>query len=188
MGTNNDILLYIIPAFSAVDRLPNQAMLQLIPGIGKDSAWIPIARCYNSLMAMNMRTDKPESLCLAAVIHTMDFLYFAHLTHLPYDTVVRPPNGLRDELERLVALISRPRFKSTVSMLVPMHQLQGRRVAFRSIYQQYKENVEVADGSLGLYESTNTETTQAETESILAFSESHQKVSSWLRESVRLFG
>lgn len=185
MGANTDILLCIIPAFSATDRLPNQAMLQLIPTIGKDNAWIPLTSCYNSLMATNMRTEKPESLCLAAVIHAMDFLYFAHL---PYDTVVRPPEELGEELRKLTTRISSPIFKHTVSMLAPMHNLQGRREAFYSIYQQYKDHGRVADGCLKLYEGANTEIVPIpeETGSILAFSESHQKVYTWLKGLVSL--
>ena len=184
MGTKTDILLCIIPAFSAVDCLPNQAMLQLIPGIGKDNTWISTTRCYNSLMAMDMRTERPDSLCLAAAIHAMDFLYFAHE---PYDAVIGPPQELREELGRLVRLISRPRYEDTLRMLVSMHNLQGRRAAFYSIYQQYKEDAGIADGCLRLYESANTEMIGEEAWRTFGFSESHQKVYNWLRGRVSLF-
>lgn len=178
LGTTMDIQLCIIPALSFVDRLPNQAMLQLMPPIGKDTAWVTIARCYNSLMKMNMRAKKAETFCLTAIVYAMDFLYIAHL---PYDTVLKPPRELKEELEKLVATLSSSRYQQVVGMLVPFHNLQGRRAAFDSIYRQYKENEDVADGCLGLYQTPNVEMGEEYPKSVFGFSESHQKTYNWLR-------
>lgn len=178
MGSKIDILLCLIPALSFKDLLPNHAILQLIPPFSKNQGWAATARCYTNLMATSLRNDKPEILCFIVAIHTMDFL---HLAYQPYDKFNEPPKELDDELKSIVRKLGTSKFAQVVRTLVPMHNLQGRRATFDSIFGRYMNGAHASDGSREMYRIPNTDIDEGYPKKSLGFSEPHEKVYLWLK-------
>jgi hypothetical protein len=136
LGSRNDILFCIIPAFSFHDLLPNRAMLQFLPLVPKDDAWTTVTRQYHALLDTNMRTNKPEVLCYCIIIQIMEFLYIAGQ---PYDKAFRPEGKLNEELRKLVFTLSSPKSRHVLEMFEHMHDHQGREDAFYEIFQKLFE-------------------------------------------------
>lgn len=134
MGSEDDILLCIIPAFSSKDLLPNRVMVQLLPPLKGDTGWAATARCYRDLLDTKLRKQKPEKLSYCVVAYVMDFVYFAHQ---PYDEVFKPEEELNRVLKDIVINLNSPSFSQVVRMLAPVHSHQGRRETFGRIFKQY---------------------------------------------------
>ncbi|KAF3054087.1 hypothetical protein E8E11_011412 [Didymella keratinophila] len=96
IGTQDEILLCMIPAFSSKDLLPNHVILKLIPQVRLGQGWAETARCYNRLLEQSMRvtyheTIAEEKFCYNVLVATVDFLIFASE---PYDGHISPPQEL----------------------------------------------------------------------------------------------
>ena len=150
LGSRQDILICLVPAFSCWDLLPSQAILRLMPPVAKDHRWTETSRQYSQLLETSLRKEegKVEILCYAAIIYTMDFLYIAYQ---PYDEIVRPEYFLDSEIAKLVRKLNSNEFAHIVKTLEPVHNRQHRGTAFRSLFSQYA----AAPKSSDLYESSN---------------------------------
>ncbi|KAK5656787.1 hypothetical protein OQA88_4335 [Cercophora sp. LCS_1] len=98
LGTRNDILFCVVPAFSSRDLLPNDAILSLMPNDPpriQQHGWARTASFYRSLLESNIGTTVEEYFALAVVVDTMDFIYLAFE---PYGDNIPPDSELKDEL------------------------------------------------------------------------------------------
>lgn len=169
MGSEDDILLCVIPAFSSKDLLPNRAMLQLLPPLKGDKGWAATARCYHDLLGTKLMKQKPEMLLHCVVAYVMDFVYFANQ---PYDEIFRPEDKLDRVLKNIITDIGSPSFSQVVQMLAPMHGHRGRRRVFDRIFKQYTPP-EAA--SFAMYEEENMSLSSRYPKTALGFSRYHEK-------------
>jgi ankyrin repeat protein len=128
LGSQTEVLLCMIPAFSFKDLLPNHVILKLIPQIRRGQGWAETARCYNRLLEQGLRVSPhgamaEEKLCYNVVVATIDFLSFASE---PYDEHIKAPDELRDELEDIVARLVSTRFAPVIKKLAQAYILQRR--------------------------------------------------------------
>lgn len=139
LGTQNDVLLCMIPAFSYKDLLPNHAMLKILPQIRRGQGWAETARCYNRLLEQGLRvkqhgTMAEEKFCYNVVVETIDFISFASE---PYDEHVRAPGDLSVELEDIVARLVSIRFAPVVKKLAQAYILQRRNKDIAAILKLF---------------------------------------------------
>lgn len=128
LGTQNEVLLCMVPALSSRDLLPNHVILKLIPQIRHGQGWAETARCYNRLLEQSMRVApranmSVEKFCYNVVVATIDFLCFASE---PYDEHISAPDELSTELEDIVARLVSARFATVVTKLAQAYILQRR--------------------------------------------------------------
>ena len=181
MGSSTDLLLYIVPAFSFHDLLPNQAILQLMPPLDHNQTPEVTAHYYIDLLAMSLRVDKPEPFCYAVVCYTMDFLYAAYQ---PFDERSRYSYDFKKATTDIVRELG-TKFRAVVEALVPVHNLQGRRNGFHFIFTKHVEKPAKKDGTLNgfldLYQNTSADMSEDYPSVALGFSVSHQKMYGWLK-------
>ncbi|KAH4338099.1 hypothetical protein HBH98_214870 [Parastagonospora nodorum] len=139
LGSQNDILLCMIPAFSCKDLLPNHVMLKIVPQIRRGQGWAETARCYNRLLEQGLRvkphgTMMEEKFCYNIIVATIDFICFASE---PYDEHVCAPNELSAELEDIVARLTSIRFAPVVKRLAQAYILQRRNEDIAAIFKLY---------------------------------------------------
>ncbi|XPS75928.1 hypothetical protein M3J09_007992 [Ascochyta lentis] len=137
IGTQDEILLCMIPAFSFKDLLPNHVILKLIPQVRLGQGWAETARCYNRLLEQSMRVTSheimaEEKFCYNVLVATIDFLIFASE---PYDGYIDPPQELNIELEGIVCRLISTRFAPVVKKLAQAYCLQRR---YRDIARIFK--------------------------------------------------
>lgn len=174
LGSRQEILLCLVPAFSCQDLLPSHAMLRLMPSpVPKDDGWTDdgwaeTAQQYSELLETGLRKEenKAEILCCAAVIYTLDFLYIAYQ---PYDKFVRPQSFLNWRFGELVLKLSSNDFAHVVRDLEPVHNRQSRRAAFRSLFTQY-----ATQESSDLYKSGNSDIHEHYPDRVFGFSKPHE--------------
>lgn len=128
LGTEKEVLLCMIPAFSVKDLLPNHVILKLVPQIRRGQGWAETARCYNRLLEQSMRVQPAgripeEKLCYNVVVATIDFLEFAFE---PYNEYFQPPFELGEELGEIVAKIASNRFAPIIKKLIQAYTMQRR--------------------------------------------------------------
>lgn len=141
LGTRDEILLCMIPAFSSKDLLPNHALLQLIPRIGPGQGWTETAQCYNNLLDQNMRASEQytERFCYNALVATIDFLLFASE---PYDDFISAPSELKNELEGIVSRLVSTHFVPGIEKLALAYYLQRRHEDIARIFQLFGEKAD----------------------------------------------
>lgn len=150
LGTQNEILLCMIPAFSSKDLLPNHAILELIPQVRLGQGWAETARCYNRLLEQSMRVTSLQSMaeekfCYNVIVATVDFLIFASE---PYGDQIDPPQELKIELEGIVCRLISSRFTPIVKLAQAYH-LQHRHRIIARIFVSFggKESIDRVSGS-----------------------------------------
>ncbi|KAJ8108493.1 hypothetical protein OPT61_g8136 [Boeremia exigua] len=139
IGTQDEILLCMIPAFSFKDLLPNRVMLKLIPQVRLGQGWAETARCYNRLLEQSMRVTSHETMaeekfCFNVLVATIDFLIFASE---PYDDYIDPPEELKVELEGIVCRLVSSRFAPVIKKLALAYQLQRRHRDIERIFKLF---------------------------------------------------
>lgn len=139
LGTQSEIMLCMIPAFSSRDLLPNHVILKLVPQIRHGQGWAETARCYNRLLEQSMRVEPrgnmaEEKFCYNVVVATIDFLCFACE---PYDQHVVAPEELSTELEDIVARLSSIKFAPIVQKLAQAYFLQQRHAVIADIFELF---------------------------------------------------
>lgn len=132
LGSFQDIMLSMIPAFSSKDLLPNQVILKLIPPMRQGQSWVTTARCYSNLLDTALQNQPAELLSYCVIISVMDFLYLACE---PYNGVTQTPDELKLEFGDLIAKLTSPKFNPLMQKLVPMYVLQHRRERFEQIFR-----------------------------------------------------
>ena len=139
LGTQSEILLCMIPAFSFRDLLPNHVILKLIPQIRHGQGWAETARCYSRLLEQSMRVVPQgnmaeEKFCYNVVVATIDFLCFACE---PYDKHVVAPEELSTELEDIVARLASTKFAPIVKKLAQAYFLQLRHEVIADVFELF---------------------------------------------------
>ncbi|KAF5578241.1 hypothetical protein FPCIR_11643 [Fusarium pseudocircinatum] len=161
LGSMNEILLCIIPAFSHMGLLPNQEILKLMPHIRSGHGWMEVAMCHTKLL---QRVKEPgdksiEKLTAAAIIAAMDFV---SLAYEPYDENTKPSQELNSELDKIIAKLVSPELSTVMEKIFPFYHLQRRCEAFASIFRQFPKlkgmteslaALEAQDGRLFKFES-----------------------------------
>ncbi|KAG5751047.1 hypothetical protein H9Q70_006325 [Fusarium xylarioides] len=138
LGTMNEILLCIIPAFSHMDLLPNQEILKLMPRIRYGHEWVEVAMCHTTLL---QRIKEPsnkevERLTADAIISTINFLLLAYE---PYDENTKPSQELSSELKEIVAKLVSPALSIVMEKIIPFYHLQHRCEAIVRLFCQFSE-------------------------------------------------
>lgn len=128
LGSETEVLLCMIPAFSVKDLLPNHVILQLTPQIRRGQGWAETARCYNRLLEQSLRVRPAgkmpeETLCYNVVVAVIDFLIFAFE---PYDDRFKPTHELNTELWDIVTRLASTKFAPIVKKLGQAYKLQYR--------------------------------------------------------------
>lgn len=138
LGTRDEILLCMIPAFSSMDLLPNHVILKLIPQVGSGQGWTETAQCYNKLLEQSMgataRDTMTERFCYNALIATIDFLLFASE---PYDEQFPAPAELNFELQNIVARLACNKFVPVIKNLAPAYYIQRRLTHIKTIFELF---------------------------------------------------
>ncbi|KAK5659028.1 hypothetical protein OQA88_1115 [Cercophora sp. LCS_1] len=130
LGSTIDILLCMVPALSFHDRLPNVAMLKILPEVGPSQGWVETAHCYNQLLKSSMRSQGDLK----------ERFYYAVVS-------IQPPEDLLAELQSLIEQLTSPtgRFASTVRKLGPIYNIQRRRKSFGAIFRRFGLGYKAAD-------------------------------------------
>ncbi|KAF5571075.1 serine threonine phosphatase 6 regulatory ankyrin repeat subunit a [Fusarium phyllophilum] len=138
LGTMNEILLCIIPAFSHMGLLPNQEILKLMPRIRYGHEWVEVAMCHTTLL---QRIKEPsnkevERLTADAIISTINFVLLAYE---PYDENTKPSQELSSELKEIVAKLVSPALSIVMEKIIPFYHLQHRCEAIVRVFRQFSE-------------------------------------------------
>ncbi|KAF5611338.1 uncharacterized protein FTJAE_14208 [Fusarium tjaetaba] len=138
LGSMNEILLCIIPAFSHMGLLPNQEILKLMPRIRSGHGWVEVAMCHTRLL---QRVKEPsgksiEKLTAAAIISAMDFVLLAYE---PYDENTKPSEELNSELGEIIATVVSAGLRTVMEKIIPFYHLQNRGEAVARIFRQFSK-------------------------------------------------
>ncbi|EXF73778.1 hypothetical protein CFIO01_07406 [Colletotrichum fioriniae PJ7] len=148
LGSTTDILLCMIPALSAKNLLPDQAILRLMPRVGPGRGWVETATCYNKLLTMiktehkDKKLNEDDKLSVAVAVATIDFLSSAYET---YDEQMEPPSDLYPELEVIEKQIRSPKFTTIMKKLEPVYRRQDRHEIFSQILDKKSSELQDLD-------------------------------------------
>ena len=133
-SNQREALLCMVPALSSKDLLPNDSILDLIPNVRNGLGWEKIAHYYNRLLETPLRTEPVERLRYSVIVATMDFVY---MSCEPYIDFIMPPDGLKAQIEDLVARLLSADFVAIVRSLAPAFTLQRRNMTFLKIFRRF---------------------------------------------------
>ncbi|KAK6723249.1 hypothetical protein SNK04_002100 [Fusarium graminearum] len=142
LGTFDDILLCIIPTFSFFDCLPNNVILdynqfdhkpfrsfKLSTQSVKCLYYIDLLDCIRKENDM----QQTEYLSVAAVVITMEFVYFMALHNIRSKACGIPGETYPIEFKDLLEILLQ-RFGAIISQLSPFYGLQRRRETLKSVF------------------------------------------------------
>jgi hypothetical protein len=137
LGSVSDILLCMVPALSFNDRLPNEKMLSLMVPLDFQQiqihGWARTATFYHELLELSTGADIDDFFAVAAVVKSMDFIYFAYQ---PFTRSIEPDEDLARELKKVVERLAQG-FATTLEHLSPVYEMQRRSEIFRAIFEEY---------------------------------------------------
>ncbi|WXC56125.1 hypothetical protein SNK03_002062 [Fusarium graminearum] len=146
LGTPDDILLCIIPTLSYFDCLPNNIVLgydQLLHNpFGSFDLGDQMTQCASHTKLLDCLHEKNgmepgEYLYLAAVVNTMEFIYFEalHVAKAKVCETTRPKYA--QEVVTLLANLLE-RFGDLFHQLSPLYELQRRRERLKTLFDDLK--------------------------------------------------
>ncbi|KAF7540966.1 hypothetical protein G7054_g967 [Neopestalotiopsis clavispora] len=152
LGNTDEILLCMIPAFSAMQLLPNQEIRKLLPRVGPGHDWVETATCYCKLLQAiqayeidqkkqsgttvpNATADHRDRVNVTIVTATMDFLSMATEPYSQHET--KPQSTLQMEIEAIVTILASNKFAAIMRELSPIYTRQGRQDVFKNVFRQF---------------------------------------------------
>lgn len=199
LGSQTDLLLCMIPAFSSEDLLPNHRILDLIPRIDPGRGWVEMAQCYRDLLTIHTENQVEDRFSFSVAVAAMDFLYVAFE---PYSKAYHSDaqndfhdsstnrdelsGDLRTELFEIFMQLTSNKFGGVLKRLVPFYKIQGRSLDFLDIFKYFKSdvqataNAELSTNIIDQFQQTKTsmdsDFIEQHGKRLLNFSEAHKAI------------